>query len=478
MPVSIPSTVPSFEPSGLLFDPKQVDMKAAATVGAMLLSVMLVTALLYLDGQQESEKALDDFAREQQLLAHSLSVGLPFVLSLNDGHSDEEVIKQWLSHSVDVAEPGLVKVYLANAENNTVIDDEGNAITKASQTSVVEQVIRSKGPPTRVSRPDSAELGLPERMSVAGVAPIHHNGNTWTVVVVATAQTLRDREQRGRYRMMLGVIVSTAIVSLFGTLALRNQKKELLLEHKLALSVLRTQRDERLVRADKLATMGALATGIAHEVSTPLGVILGRAEQLLPKQQDEKNRRAVSIIIEQSERISAVIKGFLALVRGNSPTFEQVNPARLGQNALNLVEHRFQGSGVNLSASISPMLCDIACEPRLIEQVLVNLLLNARDACHEKCEVSLKITDDDQFVYFVVTDNGSGIDPQHAERLTEPFFTTKPKGQGTGLGLAIASEIVKHHRGELSLSPRKDTQGTCVTVKLPVAPATHNDSVN
>jgi signal transduction histidine kinase len=87
--------------------------------------------------------------------------------------------------------------------------------------------------------------------------------------------------------------------------------------------------------------MGALATGIAHEVSTPLGVILGRSEQLLPKQSDERARRAVETITEQTERIFAVVRGFLSLARGAQPALERADPISLAQAAVALVEHRF-----------------------------------------------------------------------------------------------------------------------------------------
>jgi signal transduction histidine kinase len=107
----------------------------------------------------------------------------------------------------------------------------------------------------------------------------------------------------------------------------------------------------------------------------------------------------------------------------------------------------------------------------LFEQVLVNLLLNACDACEEGGAVSLRVGVDEAcaHVEFVVTDDGVGISSDAAERVTEPFFTTKPEGKGTGLGLAIANEIVKHHFGSLRLGPRADGRGTRASVELPAS---------
>jgi signal transduction histidine kinase len=248
---------------------------------------------------------------------------------------------------------------------------------------------------------------------------------------------------------------------------MRKQRKELELGHELALTQLRNERDERLVRADKLATMGALATGIAHEVSTPLGVILGRAEQLSPKQSDERSRRAVEIITEQTERIFAVVRGFLSLARGGQPALQHSDPVALARAAMGLVEHRFEKAGVLLSAELGREVSKVACDARLFEQVLVNLLLNACDASSEGARVTMAVRGDRDRVAFEVADSGVGISPDVAERATEPFFTTKPEGKGTGLGLAIANEIVKHHCGTLTLGPGLGGRGTRVLVELP-----------
>src|SRR5262249_48809522 len=153
---------------------------------------------------------------------------------------------------------------------------------------------------------------------------------------------------------------ATGLVLAFGGVAMRTQRKELELVHALELAA----RDQRLVRADKLATMGALATGIAHEVSTPLGVILGRAEQILPRQPDDRAKRAVETIAQQGERISAVLREFLALARGGQPTLERCDPGALARAAVDLVEHRFERAGVELFADVSGTLPAVPCEAR------------------------------------------------------------------------------------------------------------------
>lgn len=121
--------------------------------------------------------------------------------------------------------------------------------------------------------------------------------------------------------------VAVGLVVAFGSAALRRETKELELSHALAIAALETKRDERLVNADKLATMVAFATGIAHEVATPLGVIVARAEQVVAgTASDERTRKAAEVIVEQAERIHVVIRGFLALARGHTPRLEECEP--------------------------------------------------------------------------------------------------------------------------------------------------------
>jgi signal transduction histidine kinase len=210
--------------------------------------------------------------------------------------------------------------------------------------------------------------------------------------------------------------------------------------------------------------------GIAHEVSTPLGVILGRAEQLLSRVTgDERAANAAQVIIDQADRLKLLVRRFLDLARGGAPTFARVDSSSIVRGAMGLVDHRFSKAGVTLTADIPSSLPMIQCDRELLEHALVNLLLNACEACQPGRIVEITARSDGQQVAFVVMDDGAGITLEDAARATEPFFTTKPVGHGTGLGLAIASEIVKSHRGTLTIEPRSP-QGTRARVEVPVSP--------
>ncbi|HWZ93283.1 MAG TPA: ATP-binding protein, partial [Polyangiaceae bacterium] len=366
-----------------------------------------------------------------------------------------------------VERPHLVRLFVQGPFGLGLASSDGSII----HAPAIETALSNGASWVRLSRPEAAALGLPARTAMAGLANVDAGtAGRWGIAVIASAQRERDRELFAEWRLVLSVVVASGLVLAFGGLALRNQRRQLLLSQELAIASVQSERDERLVRADKLATMGALATGIAHEVSTPLGVIVGRAEQLLAKLNgDERSKRAVEAIAEQAERISGIVRGFLSLARGDAPRMDHVDPKRLGEVSLSLVEHRFAKGSVHLRSSFAADLPTVACEPRLMEQVLVNLLLNACDACEAGGHVELRVIAEEQRVAFVVTDDGSGISVDAAARIMDPFFTTKPAGQGSGLGLAIANELVKHHRGTLSIAARQGHRGTRACVELPTA---------
>lgn len=440
-----------------------------ALVAWMLLAIAVVASLAFWDEQREANAALEDFAEEQSTLAQALSRALAERLAAVErdalaGPGPRDV-GDVLSSIRSFERPGVLRVLVRPPGGARWISAaDGSAVTSSSLDPAL--AVRS----IRLSRAEAAGLGLPARMAMAGIARVDSGAlGQWAVGVVTTAKVERDRESRARWRLLLGVVVAGGLVLAFGSAALRRQTKELELSHALAISELETKRDERLVDADKLATMGALATGIAHEVATPLGVIVARAEQVVDRTtDDEPTRKAAQIIVAQAERIHEVIRGFLALARGQNPRLEECRPEALAREALGLVEHRFVKAGVTLTSKLDEPLGMVACDARMFEQVLVNLLLNACEACKAGGSVVLGVSTEGGRVIFSVEDDGVGIDEEAAARATEPFFTTKP--EGTGLGLAITNEIVHHHSGTLALAARKNG-GTRATVELPVARA-------
>ncbi len=456
-------------------------MKRTQLLVAMVVVLAAVLAVAVWDERREARAALDDFAAEQTAVAGSAAIILTDHLRAPECADVESPCLLAALQAIrgSTEHPGAARVLVQVPGQPTLLDTDGRPVVAPA----LEAALATGRPWAQLARPEAAALGLPRRTALAGLAQaMDAEQRPWAVAVLATAERVRDRESRALWRLVMGTAVAALLVGCFGGLALREQRRELELRQVLAVGEAVRARDRRLVEADKLATLGALATGVAHEVSTPLGIIVGRAEQLIPRMEaHSRSHRAAVAILEQAHRISRIVRAFLTLARGGTPALSEVEPAALARAALELVEHRFTQADVVLQSRVDAHLPSVVCDAALFEQVLVNLLLNACDACASGGTVELQVEQAGSRVAFVVEDDGTGIAPEVAERCLEPLFTTKPAGKGTGLGLTIASEIVKHHQGTLSFEARNASrpgvQGTRVRVEIPAVSGERSDAV-
>jgi signal transduction histidine kinase len=440
---------------------------AARIVASMVIAVALLGVVTYLDEVHAAQAALADYGMEQSMVARAAAGALRASFETSADSGDEALSRAIRTRLRALEQPGNVLVLVRRPGTDRFLSMDG---TQVSSPPLAARFAAGNADAAwvRLTHPEAVALGLPPRTAIAGLAEADEGSQgRWGVAVVSTARRERDREERGMWRVALGFVLASGIVVTFGSLALRKQRKELELERRLALAEAELARDERLVRADKLATLGAMAMGIAHQVATPLGVIVARAQRLRGRTaDDEKAGKAALVIEEQAQRINEIVHGFLALARGGTPALEHADAARIARGAVDLVEHRFQKAGVDVRCDVEEGLPRIACDPRLLEQAIVNLLLNGCDACKRRGHVSLRVRAAEGSVLFVVDDDGAGITAEAATRAAEPFFTTKPPGEGTGLGLAIAKEIVQHHRGTLTVQPLPG-KGTRARVAVP-----------
>ncbi|HEX4452055.1 MAG TPA: HAMP domain-containing sensor histidine kinase [Kofleriaceae bacterium] len=403
-------------------------IKTRWLVLAMAIAVLAVGALAYGDERARSEARLDDLGAEQASVADAAALAGPAAFAAFERDDARVVIVEanGRAHGLDgreVALPGLTET-----------------------TRVV-----------RIDRPDAAVLGLPERVAMAGVARLPDGRR---LAIVRTASRQRDRDREGWAHLVLAMAVVTIVVLGFGGFALMRQRRQLAAE-----------RDAELEQLSRAATMAALGSGIAHELATPLGVIVGRAEQLLSRGAgDERIVKNAQAILDQADHVDRVVRGLLQLARGAPIALQETAPAELVRQARALVEHRFARAGVHLELGGTQGAPSVRCEPLLFEHALVNLLLNACDASPAGATVKLAVEPNEHEVAFVVTDDGDGITPADAARAIQPFFTTKPAGKGTGLGLAIANEIASTHRGSLAIGPR-EPRGTRAAITVPIGTA-------
>ena len=428
-------------------------------IGAMAFVVALVSGLATWDAVRESAHALDELGEAQATLAKALVPALNGPAAAAD--ADER-----LGRLRSVERPKALVVLLHRAGETVFRAPDGGRIHSAP---LLEALARGETS-VRIPRDEAGVFGLPPRMAVAGIAALDAGGGLREeVVAVASAAHERDRASWALRRLVLSVLTAAGLVVVFGGVAMRNQRKELLLERELAVAAVRQARDDRLERANRAAVMGTLAMGVAHEISTPLGVIAARAEQLAARPgADERLAAGAAAILAQTDRIKQVIQGLLGLARGDAPSAERIDPRAVVEQAVSLVEHRFAKAGVGLGREVERGLPGILGDPRLLEHAVVNLLLNACDASRPGDSVTVRARQTGPDVEIVVDDVGVGISAADLGRAREPFFTTKARGEGTGLGLAIAHEIVASHRGRLELCARSP-RGTEAVIRLPPA---------
>jgi len=431
-------------------------------VAAMAVAVCAVAGLAYLDAARESNAALQDFADKQATLAGALAAALQLRTTGPAAMTERDLLAGLRS----VERPNALVILVGRPGDRTLQATDGRRVASDR----LADARARRAPVVRIPRDEAAPLGLPTRTALAGLARVDGGpGGVLEIVAVASAERERDREIWAHRRLVLSVLTAAGLVLVFGGLAMRNQRKELVLERELAVADLQQSRDERLERASKAAAMGTLAMGVAHEISTPLGVIAARAEQMLPRVAgDERLSAGVTAILSQTDRINQVIRGLLGLARGEAPTSDRIDPGAVIENAVALVEHRFTKAVVGLRQEVDPSLPAVLGDPRLLEHAVVNLLLNACDACRAGGDVTIRGRRDGGEIEIVVEDTGAGISLSDVGRALEPFFTTKAREGGTGLGLAIAKEIISNHRGHLVFA-RGEPRGTRAAIRLPPA---------
>lgn len=249
------------------------------------------------------------------------------------------------------------------------------------------------------------------------------------------------------------------------SLVIQRRKAEQEVEERLAL-------ERKLRHSERLAAVGHLAAGVAHEMGAPLHVIDGRAKQLMnhPETPTEPHQRNLTIIRNQTERITNIVRNLLNLARTYELRCRPVNLSRLLADTLELVQPNAERDGIRIEKNYNG-LRPIEADPNLLQQVFLNIFSNAIQAmphggrmqieCHETTR------DEKTFASISVADTGAGIPAEHLENIFDPFFTTKEVGHGTGLGLAVSTRIVEEHGGWIEASNHPDG-GAVFTVVLPM----------
>ncbi|MGD8739640.1 MAG: ATP-binding protein [Desulfobacterales bacterium] len=226
--------------------------------------------------------------------------------------------------------------------------------------------------------------------------------------------------------------------------------------------------DQLAIHTEKMSALGRMAAGIAHEINNPLAGILLFSSNL-SKKVSEKGpmKEGLDIIIRETVRCKTIIQELLEFSRDREPQKEMVNPNTILEKALKMLENEFRLHHIQIKKQLSDDLRETMLDENQIEQIFVNLLLNAVQAIIEKgvITVTSRMDENREKALIEIADTGSGIASENIAKIFEPFFSTKPKG--TGLGLAVSYAIVKNHQGDINAFS-KPGEGTRFVLEFPI----------
>jgi len=234
---------------------------------------------------------------------------------------------------------------------------------------------------------------------------------------------------------------------------------------------------EALIHREKVAALGSMLAGVAHELNNPLAVVMAQTELLAETANDDKTRERAQKILKPVERCARIIQTFLALAQHRDTRKSSINIKDLISEVCELLEYQFRANEIDVTVNIEPGFPEIWGDGAQISQVLLNLLINSQQALMEMDQARSIIIEaaraKENKIRIIVTDNGPGIPGSIRNHVFEPFFTTKPESQGTGLGLSFCQNVAAGHRGTIEIDGTLSA-GTRITFELPIGEATAN----
>ncbi len=224
---------------------------------------------------------------------------------------------------------------------------------------------------------------------------------------------------------------------------------------------------EQLRKTERIAELGTLASGMAHEIGTPMNVILGRAEYLLQRTADEGMKKGLATIVTQIERITKVMNQLLAFARRKTPERRAVDLGEIVEDSLEMFQERIAHSRITVEKAIEADIPSVQADRDQLIQVLINLMVNSLHAMPDGGTLRLSLNRERGHVCLGVSDTGHGMPEETRSKVFEPFFTTKDFGKGTGLGLTVAKGIIEEHGGTITVESVVG-KGSTFWIRLPV----------
>jgi two-component system sensor histidine kinase HydH len=310
----------------------------------------------------------------------------------------------------------------------------------------------------------------PRACQLLALSPAELNGRSFADVFSKTSLALEPVLARGlplEERELEWVLFNGEIVPLAVSVSPLTGEQDEVLGAVVLLRDLRTLKalQQRVERTERLAALGRLAAGVAHEIRNPLGAIRGLVQYFQATwKEDSEQRMYLDVIVREVDRLNRVVSDLVEFARPREPQREPHDLVDIVRHAVTLVQADARAKGIHIAHDLDDRLPPQLVDRDLVLQALLNILLNAVEAMDSDGTLRVRLADSPAYVELAIQDTGRGIPPEHLGRIFDPFFTTKP--QGTGLGLAIAHSVIQAHDGEIVVDsvPGK---GTTVTMRLP-----------
>ena len=441
----------------------------SVTTSGVVLVVVFAAALPFL---RRAERAIESviFAREQGVrealgtLSHDMAAILD-VERLGHALTEGLVTRIPVFHATMYVRDGREATRFTAFAQNVSPSLEGSAPGAEAIDAKLVHWLTLTGQPLTVEEiaeralTDETVRGLATEFEAARVAvlvPLFLDGELTAALAVGekvSAQVFEPRE----IQLLDTLMAQTAV-------ALKNARLYEDLQSKMD-ALQRTQ--QQLVQSAKLAAIGELAAGVAHELNNPLTVILGQAQLLRDKvHADVVVGQKLEKIEVEAIRASKITRGLLDFSRRREPKHDPVSVNALVPRALELIHSKLRGNDIRVALDLSDEAPIILGDADQLTQVLINLMGNAIDAMDRAGRLTVSTTTVDDDFELAITDTGHGLDAEQASRIFEPFYTTKAEGKGTGLGLSVTLGILKSHGGSIAVDSVKGS-GTTMRVRLP-----------
>jgi len=234
---------------------------------------------------------------------------------------------------------------------------------------------------------------------------------------------------------------------------------------------------EKLAHTEKLASIGTLSAGLAHEINNPLSGLKSCLNRIKKRPDQKEINKYSDLMTNALEKIERVVQDLLHFSRKGSNQMLPVSINDIIQTSFPLIKHQLTKQSIKLIKGFAENIDRILGDPYQLEQVILNLILNAIDAMPNGGELTIKTAQNNDKIFISITDTGSGITAEHLKQIFDPFFTTKDPGKGTGLGLPISHSFIKAHGGDISVDS-KPMQGSRIKIWLPVYSGNKNTISN